>query len=69
MLDATARAEVAAEWPNARAMRSGFHVYDDAAAHDFVTMCNLPRRGRVAIPRSRWKPPLSLGEYPVTISL
>jgi hypothetical protein len=69
VLDATARAEVAEVWPNARAMRSGFHVYDDAAARDFVTMCNLPRRGRVAVPRSRWKPALSLGEYPITISL
>ena len=69
VLDATTRAEVASEWPNGRGMRSGFHVYDDAEARDFVTMCNLPRRGRVAIPRSRWKPVLALGEYPITISL
>ncbi|MCA1664711.1 MAG: hypothetical protein LC659_10650 [Myxococcales bacterium] len=69
VLDATARAAVQSVWPNARAMRSGFHIYDDADAQDFVTMCNLPRRGRVAIPRSRWKPTLSLGEYPITISL
>jgi hypothetical protein len=69
VLDATARAAIANEWPNARGMRSGFHVYDDGDARDFVTMCNLPRRGRVAVPRSRWKPALSLGEYPITISL
>ena len=69
VLDATARAKVPAAWPNQRAMRSGFHVYDDEDARDFVTMCNLPRGGRVAIPRSRWKPALTLGDYPVTISL
>ena len=69
VLDATARAPVADEWPSARGIRSGFHVYDDADATDFVTMCNLPRRGRVAIARSRWKPQLSLCEYPITISL
>jgi hypothetical protein len=69
VLDATTRAEVPAAWPNPRAMRSGFHVYDDDEAHDFVSMCNLPRRGRVAIPRSRWKPALTLGEYPITVSL
>jgi hypothetical protein len=69
VLDATERAKTAPEWPNPRALRSGFHVYDDDDAHDFISMCNLPRRGRVAIARSRWKPALSLGEYPVTISL
>jgi hypothetical protein len=69
VLDATAPTKPAKAWPNARSLRSGFHVYDDDDAHDFVSMCNLPRRGRVAIPRSRWKPPLTLGEYPVTISL
>lgn len=69
VLDATTRAQPGDEWPNARSLRSGFHVYDDAAAHDFVSMCNLPRRGRVAIARSRWKPALTLGEYPVTVSL
>ncbi|MCU1279506.1 MAG: hypothetical protein JWM53_3052 [bacterium] len=69
VLDATKRTKPTAAWPNPRALRSGFHVYDDADAHDFVSMCNLPRRGRVAIPRSRWKPPLTLGEYPITVSL
>ena len=56
-------------WPNPRTLRSGFHVYDDGAARDFVAMCNLPRRGRIAVPRSRWKPAMSLGEYPITVSL
>lgn len=69
VLDATTRPIVPGVWPNARAMRSGFHVYDDDDARDFVSMCNLPRRGRVAIPRSRWKPSLTLGEYPVTVTL
>jgi len=69
VLDATERPKVAAAWPNPRAMRSAFHIYDDAEAHDFVAMCNLPRRGRVAIPRSRWKPALVAGEYPITVSL
>lgn len=69
VLDATERTKLAAAWPNPRVLRNAFHVYDDDEARDFVTMCNLPRRGRVAIPRSRWKPPLLAGEYPVTISL
>ena len=69
VLDATERTEPATVWPRPRSLRSAFHVYDDDEAEDFVTMCNLPRRGRVAIPRSRWKPPLILGEYPVTVSL
>jgi hypothetical protein len=69
VLDATKRTAPSGEWPNARSLRSGFHVYDDADARDFVSMCNLPRRGRVAIPRSRWKPVLTLGEYPITVSL
>lgn len=69
VLDATEPTKPAATWPNPRALRSGFHVYDDDDARDFVSMCNLPRRGRVAIARSRWKPPLTLGEYPITVSL
>jgi len=69
VLDATERTKPLAEWPNRRSLRSAFHVYDDDDARDFVTMCNLPRRGRVAIPRSRWMPALTLGDYPVTVSL
>jgi len=70
VLDATQRAKVASAWANPRSLRNGVHVYDDDAAHDFVSMCNLPgRRGRVAIPRSRWKPALTVGEYPITVSL
>lgn len=69
VLDATERTKPLAAWPNRRSLRSAFHVYDDDDARDFVTMCNLPRRGRVAIPRSRWMPALTLGDYPVTVSL
>lgn len=70
VLDATSDVMALPEaWPSLRALRSGFHVYDDQDARDFVSMCNLPRRGRIAVPRSRWKPKLILGEYPVTVSL
>ncbi|MDB4969173.1 MAG: hypothetical protein JWN44_4862 [Myxococcales bacterium] len=69
VLDATQPIKAPAAWPNPRSIRSGFYVYEDGAARDFVSMCNLPRRGRVAVPRSRWQTPLSAGEYPVTISL
>ena len=69
VLDATKRAKPAGAWANPRSLRTCFHVYEDDDAHDFVSMCNLPRRGRVAIPRSRWKPPLTAGEYPITVSL
>lgn len=69
VLDATKSTKPGEQWPSPRALRSGFHVYEDDAAHDFVSMCNLPRRGRVAIPRSRWKPALTVGEYPITVSL
>jgi len=69
VLDATKRAKPAHAWANPRSLRSSFHVYDDDEAHDFVSMCNLPRRGRVAIARSRWKAPLTAGEYPITVSL
>ena len=48
VLDATKRTKAAAAWPSARSLRSGFHVYDDGEARDFVSMCNLPRRGRGA---------------------
>src|SRR4051812_37565020 len=69
VLDATERAKPADTWSNPRSLRSSIHVYEDDEARDFVSMCNLPRRGRVAIPRSRWKPSLTVGEYPITISL
>jgi hypothetical protein len=69
VLDATERKKTASAWPNPRSIRNGFHVYDDAEARDFVTMCNLPRRGRIAVPRSRWQTSLSPGEYPITVSL
>ena len=70
VLDATKRTRARKSWPHPRSLRSGFHVYDDGEARDFVSMCNLPdRRGRVAVPKSRWKPPLTLGEYPITVSL
>jgi hypothetical protein len=69
VLDATQRVKALDAWPNSRLIRSAFYVYDDAAARDFMSMCHLPRRGRIAIPRSRWMAPMSLGEYPVTIAL
>jgi hypothetical protein len=69
VLDATQRVKTLEAWPNPRLIRSAFYVYEDDAATDFTTMCNLPRRGRIAIPRSRWMAPLSLGEYPVTVAL
>jgi hypothetical protein len=69
VLDATKRTRPLAAWPQPRSLRNGFHVYEDGEAHDFVSMCNLPRRGRVAVPKSRWKPELVLGEYPITVSL
>jgi hypothetical protein len=69
VLDATKRTRPLAAWPQPRSLRNGFHVYEDGEAHDFVSMCNLPRRGRVAVPKSRWKPQLVLGEYPITVSL
>jgi hypothetical protein len=70
VLDAKRRTRPRKSWPHPRSLRSGFHVYDDGEARDFVTMCNLPgRRGRVAVPKSRWKPALTLGQYPITVSL
>jgi hypothetical protein len=69
VLDATRRRRARAKWPNARSIRSAFHVYDDGDATDFLSMCKLPRRGRIAVPRSRWKQPLTLCDYPITVSL
>ena len=71
VLDATKRTEAGGRRGRIRARcAAAFYVYDDGEARDFVSMCNLPaRRGRVAVPRSRWKPALTLGEYPITIAL
>ena len=69
VLDATSKAKPLEAWPNQRMIRSAFYVYEDEAARDFPSMCNLPRRGRIAVPRSRWMAPVTLGEYPVTVAL
>ncbi len=69
VLDATRRTKPTPTWPSPRRVRNGFYVYDDDDARDFASMCNLPRRGRIAVPRSRWKAPLTLCDYPVTVSL
>jgi hypothetical protein len=69
VLDATHKIKPLAVWPNARLIRSAFHVYEDAEAHDFPSMCHLPRRGRIAVPRSRWRVPIANGEYPITVAL
>jgi hypothetical protein len=69
VLDATARVKPRATWPAPRSLRAAFHVYEDEDARDFVTMCNLPRRGRIAVPRSRWMAELTPGEYPIIVSL
>jgi hypothetical protein len=69
VLDATRRPSAKGKWESPRAIRNGFHVYDDEDARDFVSMCKLPRGGRIAVPRSRWKVDIAPGEYPVTVSL
>jgi hypothetical protein len=69
VMDATEQVEPAAAWPNPRSLRSSFYVYEDAEAHDFVSVCNLPRRGRIAVPRSRWQTEMTAGEYPITVTL
>jgi hypothetical protein len=69
VLDATERVPPKPAWPNPRSLRSGFYVYEDEAASDFVSLCNLPRRGRIAIARSRWRAEMTAGEYPVTVTL
>jgi hypothetical protein len=66
MLDSTAD-RVAKTWGNPKALRDAIYVYEDGAARDFVTMCNLPRGGRVALPQSRWDAPIELGVYPITV--
>jgi hypothetical protein len=69
VLDATRRIKAAPAWPKPRSLRSAFHIYDDGEARDFTAMCNLPRRGRIAVPRSRWPPSVEVGEYPITVVL
>jgi hypothetical protein len=70
VLDATRPKKAAEAWPKPRAIRSAFYVYPDEAADDFVSMANLKdRRGRIAVPESRWDAPIELGQYPVTVVL
>jgi hypothetical protein len=70
VLDATARVKAPPQWPAPRGLRAAFHVYEDEEATDFVSMCNLPgRRGRIAVPRSRWLTEVTAGEYPIVVSL
>jgi hypothetical protein len=70
VLDATERVKLAKAWPHPRSLRSRFYVYEDEAASDFISVCNLPqRRGRIALPRSRWLSGPTAGEYPITVTL
>jgi hypothetical protein len=69
VLDGTGRGKSPAKWPSPRSIRAAFHVYDDEDARDFLSMCKLPRQGRIAVPRSRWEAPLVAGVYPVTVVL
>lgn len=57
-------------WPRPRSLRSAFYVYPDARGRSFVSVCTLrERRGRIAVPRSRWGAAVQLGRYPVTVVL
>jgi hypothetical protein len=69
VLDEARKGKPAARWPSPRALRAAFHVYSDGDARDFVSLCNLPRRGRIAVPRSRWNAEIATGVYPVTVVL
>jgi hypothetical protein len=70
VLDATRAKKPAARWPSPPSLRSATYVYPDGKARDFVTMCKLPkRRGRIAVPSSRWEAEVALAAYPVTIVL
>jgi hypothetical protein len=70
VLDATRERKPAAKWPKPRSLRSGFYVYPDEEVTDFLSMCQLKgRRGRIAVPRSRWEAEVTLGHYPVTVVL
>src|SRR5207302_9996305 len=68
VLDATRAKKPAARWPSPASLRSATYVYPDGMAKDFVTMCRMPkRRGRIAVPRSRWEAEAALGAAPITI--
>jgi hypothetical protein len=70
VLDATRRIKPRRSWPQPRAIRSGFYLYRDRAARDFVSMCKLrERKGRIAVPESLRDAPVALAEYPVTVVL
>lgn len=69
VLDATQLVTADETWGNRRALRSAFHVYPDEDVADFVSLCALPRRGRIPVPRSRWELEVATGEYPITVSL
>jgi hypothetical protein len=70
VLDATRAKKPLGSWPHPRALRSGFYVYPDKQVRDFASMCKLRgRRGRIAVPRSRWDTEIALGHYPITIVL
>jgi|SRR5688572_1324785 len=70
VLDATRDRKPPLRWSHPRSLRSAFHIYDDEEATDFKSMCALPgRRGRVAVPRSRWGGAIADGRYPITIVL
>jgi hypothetical protein len=68
VLDATRPIKPRAHWPKPRSIRSAFWVYEDDRVRSFASMCEQPvRRGRIAIPASRWPAKFVLGEYPVTV--
>jgi hypothetical protein len=70
VLDATPVRPPRKKWPSPRAIRSGFFVYDDVKAGDFVGMCKLRgRKGRIPVARSVWDTEIVPGEYPVTVVL
>ncbi len=70
VLDTLVEIPPAEVWPSPRAIRNAFFVYPDRAARDFVSMCKLRgRKGRIAVPESRWEIPIEPSEYPVTVVL
>jgi hypothetical protein len=70
VLDSTRARKPAARWSSPRALRSAVYVYPDDEADDFLSLCLLPRRrGRIALPKSRWEGDCDLGSYPITITL
>jgi hypothetical protein len=69
VLDSVPGTALVDEWASPRAIRSAFYVYDDEDVRDFVSMSELPRKGRITVPRSRWTAPLSTGNYPITVVL